>query len=82
MKYRASDYLALPEVAESLGCSRQTVYRLIESGDLQGIQLKDHGWWRVLERSLEQYVQRRMGPKRQRPEAQKRLGTKQIRGRK
>ncbi len=64
MKYRASDYLPLPDVAETLGCSRQTVYRLIECGELEGIQLRDHGWWRVLGRSLDRNVTRRMGHKR------------------
>jgi excisionase family DNA binding protein len=59
MRYRASDYLALPEVAKTLGCSRQTVYRLIEAGELEGLQLRDHGWWRVLGRSLDNYVARR-----------------------
>ncbi len=61
MRYRASDFLPLPEVAKTLGCSRQTVYRLIESGELEGIQLRDHGWWRVSGRSLDTYIQRRMG---------------------
>jgi excisionase family DNA binding protein len=61
MRYRASDYLPLPEVASTLGCSRQTVYRLIESGELEGIQLRDHGWWRVSGRSLDTYIQRRVG---------------------
>jgi excisionase family DNA binding protein len=77
MKYRASDYLSLPDVAETLGCSRQTIYRLIECGELEGIQLRDHGWWRVSERSLDRYVQRRM-TKRARPAAQSTLsnGTK------
>lgn len=64
MRYRASDYLPLPLVASTLGCSRQTVYRLIESGELEGIQLRDHGWWRVLGRSLDKYVARRMGRKK------------------
>jgi biotin operon repressor len=73
MNYRAGDYIPLPNVASTLGCSRQSVYRLIESGDLEGMQLKDHGWWRVLGRSLDMYLQRRMGAKRQRPEAQKRV---------
>lgn len=61
MKYRACDYLPLPEVASTLGCSRQTVYRLIECGELEGIQLRDHGWWRVLGRSLDRYISWRIG---------------------
>jgi excisionase family DNA binding protein len=72
MKYRAGDYLPLPAVASKMGCSRQTVYRLIECGELEGIQLRDHGWWRVSERSLEKYFERRMGTRRPRTAAQKR----------
>jgi len=72
MNYRAGDYISLPRVASTLGCSRQTVYRLIESGDLEGMQLKDHGWWRVLGRSLDQYLQRRTGARRKRKTAQPR----------
>jgi excisionase family DNA binding protein len=49
----------LHEVAELLGCSRQTVYRLIAAEELKGAQLSDHGWWRVERRSLKKYLERR-----------------------
>jgi excisionase family DNA binding protein len=64
MTYRAGDYLPLPSVASILGRSRQTVYRLIESGELEGHQLRDHGWWRVLRRSVDRYLTRRLGRKK------------------
>lgn len=77
MKYRASDYMPLPAVAETLGCSRQTVYRLIESGELEGMQLNDHGWWRVLERSLDKYLAKRMGKRaRKNSDAKARTGNR------
>ena len=64
MRYRAGDYLSLADVARILGCSRQTIYRLIECGELAGLQLRDHGWWRVLGRSLDRYLARRLGKKK------------------
>lgn len=56
--YRQAEWSSLSEVAELLGCSRQTVYRLIEADQLEGVQLRDHGWWRVRRQSLQRYLER------------------------
>jgi excisionase family DNA binding protein len=56
--FRASDYMPLNEVAETIGCSRDTVYRLIQDSELDGVQLRDHGWWKVHRRSLAEYLAR------------------------
>lgn len=45
-------------VAKQMGCSRDTVIRLLQSGDLQGYRLTPNGWWRVLEDSFLEYKER------------------------
>jgi excisionase family DNA binding protein len=47
--------LPVSRVAARLRCSRDTVLRLLESGELQGYRLTSLGWWRVLESSLLEY---------------------------
>ena len=56
--YRPADYVPLPEAVAAIGCSRQTVYLLIKEGKLNGVQLRDNGWWKVQRRSLKEYLQR------------------------
>lgn len=45
-------------VAERLKCSRDTVIRLLQSGDLRGYRLTAVGWWRVVEKSVAEYEQK------------------------
>lgn len=53
--------------ADVLGCSRSTVHRLIERGDLVAYALSDPGWWRIERRSLDQYIKKvRNGRRRKR----------------
>jgi excisionase family DNA binding protein len=50
--------LTVSFVAQRLGCSADTVSRLIESGELAGFQLREHGWWRITPASLDAYIER------------------------
>lgn len=45
-------------VAERLRCSRDTVVRLLQSGELRGYRLTPIGWWRVVEKSVAEYEQK------------------------
>lgn len=47
--------------ARLLNCSRYTVYRLLDSGSIDGYQLCTGGWWRVYYDSVVHFVQRRRG---------------------
>jgi len=60
--YRPEDYLPLIDAARALGCSRQTIYRLISDDRLDAVQLRDAGWWRVARSSLAKYLQRLRHP--------------------
>jgi excisionase family DNA binding protein len=41
--------------AEYLGCSVMTVLRYVEAGFIQGYQMCDRGWWRLLKASIFDY---------------------------
>jgi excisionase family DNA binding protein len=45
-------------VARRMGCSRDTVLRLLQSGELKGYRLTPNGWWRVIEDSFLEYKER------------------------
>lgn len=47
--------LSVSRVASRLSCSRDTVLRLLESGQLKGYRLTRLGWWRILEPSVLEY---------------------------
>jgi excisionase family DNA binding protein len=47
--------LSVVHVAERLRTSRNTVIRLLESGELRGYRLTPQGWWRVVEQSVAEY---------------------------
>lgn len=48
---------SIPEICKILGYSRWTVYDLIESGRLKGIQSKNRGHWRVIGKFLLQFME-------------------------
>lgn len=50
----AEKWLTVPEVAESLRCSRMTVYRLIHEEGLHAIRVRGH--FRVSERALDTFI--------------------------
>jgi excisionase family DNA binding protein len=50
--------LSVSRVAERLGCSRDTVLRLIEEDVLKAYRLTLKGWYRVFEWSLLEYEQK------------------------
>jgi excisionase family DNA binding protein len=59
-----STYYTLPEVAERLKVSRRTVYRWVQSGDLQAHKLgpdKPGVEWRIGEEDLEKFLEARRG---------------------
>ncbi|HEX7289480.1 MAG TPA: helix-turn-helix domain-containing protein [Candidatus Angelobacter sp.] len=47
--------LSVVHVAERLRTSRNTVIRLLESGELRGYRMTPQGWWRVVEQSVAEY---------------------------
>jgi len=47
--------LSVVHVAKRLRTSRNTIIRLLESGELRGYRLTAHGWWRVVEQSVTEY---------------------------
>ena len=51
----ASRTLSVNHVAERLRTSRNTIIRLLESGELRGYRLTPQGWWRVVEQSVVEY---------------------------
>jgi excisionase family DNA binding protein len=56
-------YLTLPEVAERLKVSRRTIYRWIESGDLNAYQFGRE--YRITESALKEFLEaHRARPKR------------------
>jgi predicted site-specific integrase-resolvase len=44
--------------AKQLGVSDMTVLRYREEGLLQGYQMKDRGWWRIIRSSVVEYEQK------------------------
>jgi len=50
--------MPLMEAAAKLGCSRQTVYRLIDAGELEAVQFRPGCWTKVSRQSLAAFVQR------------------------
>jgi len=56
-KHRA--FYTLPEVAEMLKVSRQTVYRWIRSGELEAYKLGHD--WRVEKTDLDRFLESRRG---------------------
>ncbi|HET7873218.1 MAG TPA: helix-turn-helix domain-containing protein [Terriglobales bacterium] len=47
--------LSVVQVAERLRTSRNTVVRLLESGELRGYRMTANGWWRIVEQSVTEY---------------------------
>jgi excisionase family DNA binding protein len=41
--------------AEYLGCSVMTVLRYVEEGLIEGYQMCERGWWRLLKASIMEY---------------------------
>jgi excisionase family DNA binding protein len=50
--------VSVARVADRLKCSRDTVIRLLQSGELRGYRLTRFGWWRVIESSVLEYKQK------------------------
>lgn len=54
--YRPDEHVSVEEVAGKIGCSRMTVLRLIDAGELTGCRLTNRGWWKVSQQSLKTYL--------------------------
>ena len=48
------------EAAQMISCSRAHAYRLLESGEIKGYYTGNRRGLRVIERSVEAFVERRM----------------------
>jgi excisionase family DNA binding protein len=48
--------LTVLEVAEAFGVSRDTVYRLLSSGELHGERLTPHSPWRISRKEMLRYA--------------------------
>ena len=51
------DFFTLPEVAEKLSLSRQTIYRYVKSGELAAYKFGG-GQWRIRGEELERFIER------------------------
>jgi excisionase family DNA binding protein len=45
--------ISVHRAAQLLDCSRSSILRYIESGELAGVQLTKHGWWKVSRESVQ-----------------------------
>lgn len=54
-----AEWLRISDITRELGCSRNTVRRLILKGELDGEQISEGGWWRVRKHSYIAYRTRR-----------------------
>lgn len=60
----APSVLTVPLLAELLGYSTRTVYRWIESGEIQAIQLSPAGGrYRITRREVVRFLEVRLGPR-------------------
>ena len=50
--------LSVSTVARLLKISGRTVYRLLESGELEGYKIHQRGWWRVTTESVDALLAR------------------------
>lgn len=69
---RFARMLSLAEVKDVLNVGMQTVYALLRSGELRGVQIGGRGIWRVSEDDLGAYLDRAY------QETQDRIATGQI----
>lgn len=53
--------ISVSRATKLLGCSRNTVYRLLSDGSLAGYQWRPGGWWRIYYDSLVRFSQLRRG---------------------
>ncbi len=59
MGSNGSRYISVSATKKILGCSEDTVYRMIEAGDIDGHQLREGGWWKISHASVMNYLNRR-----------------------
>ena len=55
--------ISAPAAAEIIGCSPDTVKRLLHAGQLAGWRFTDAGWWRIEIASVEKFIRRRKAMK-------------------
>lgn len=49
-------FVSVNLASKYLGCSREIVWKLLESGELKGFRLSPRGWWMVNKQSIERKV--------------------------
>ncbi len=54
----AGGYITPERAGEILGYSRQSIYRMVEEGELDGHQLREGGRWRISYNSVMRYRDR------------------------
>ena len=54
-----SRYISVSAARKILGCSENTIYRLVESGEVEGYRLNQRGWWKISHTSVMNYLNRR-----------------------
>lgn len=53
---RNQTFISVNLAGRYLGCSREIVWKLLESGELKGFRLSPRGWWMVNKQSVERKV--------------------------
>jgi len=52
-----SEIISVPEACTFLGIHRNTLYRLIRSGEVPAFKMSSGGWWKFRRTDLEQWVE-------------------------
>ena len=55
---RETKMYSVPELAKILNFERHTIYRLIESGRLKGVQTMNRGHYRVIGKFLIEFIEK------------------------
>ena len=53
----SSDIISLPEACKFLGVHRNTLYKLIEAGEIPAFRLMKGGRWKFRKKELEQWLE-------------------------
>jgi excisionase family DNA binding protein len=56
LPFPSSQNISVRRAAKMISCHFNTVYRLIDRGDLYGYQLTPGGWWKISYDSVVQYL--------------------------
>ena len=51
--------LSTDEVAEILMIGKNKLYKLLETGEIKGFRLCEHGTWRIPQSSVDEFIKKR-----------------------